>query len=362
METNTNSTQDPSLPQPQNSPEMVEKAPVRNFGARAGLIGFLLAVLIMGGVYLYGQYMFSPTEKVAEVRIPKGAGASEVGQILEDAGVVRSGQLFALYLRFTGRDTDLRSGFYRVEGKGIVEVARSLTDKETVQLTTEVTFPEGWRTDQMANRLSQLGFDGVEFQKLIRQPPATLRPKQATGPSLEGFLFPATYSFPRDITTQDIVKAMTNRMAEEFKPDYQSTLAKLKLSIHDWVTLASIVQAEAANAAEMPVIAGIFLNRLELGQGLQSDPTVAYASGKDLPQLNRRAGDFEVDSPYNTYKYAGLPPGAIGNPGSAALQSILRSKRTNAKGQKLYYFLHAQGKIFVNVDFQSHLRDTARYR
>lgn len=363
MDTNTDSTQDSSLPPlPAQESEIPPARRPRNMAARAGLIGFLLALLIVLGIYFYGQYMFAPTGKTAEVRIPKGAGASDVGQLLQDAGVVRSGQLFGLYLRFTGRDTDLRSGYYRIEGRGIVEVAKSLTDKQAVQLTTEVAFPEGWRADQMAARLSQSGFNGVEFLKLIRQPLAELRPKEASGPSLEGFLFPATYSFPRDATTSDLVKTMTARMAQEFKPDYQGTLGKLKLSIHDWVVLASIVQAEAANAEEMPVIAGIFLNRLELGQGLQSDPTVAYALSKDLPQLDRGAGDFEVDSPYNTYKYAGLPPGAIGNPGSAALQSILRPKRTNAKGQKLYYFLHAQGKIFVNVDFNGHLRDTARYR
>jgi UPF0755 protein len=329
---------------------------------RIGLIGFLFAVLLLMIGVGYGQYLLGPTGNNAEVRIPPGARASQVGQVLQDAGLVRSGQLFALYLRFAGLDTQLRSGFFRLEGKGIPQIAKTLTDKNLVPITTQVTFPEGWRADQMATRLSQSGFDGVEFLNLVRQTPAELKPAEATGPSLEGFLFPATYDIPRDASPSDILKLMTGRVAQEFKPDYQNTLAKLKLSTHDWITLASIVQAEAANAEEMPIIAGIFLNRLEIGQGLQSDPTVAYALGKDLPQLNRNAGDFEVDSPYNTYKYAGLPPGAISNPGSAALQSILRPQRTNAKGQKLFYFLHAQGKLFVNADFQGHLRDTARYR
>jgi len=121
------------------------------------------------------------------------------------------------------------------------------------------------------------------------------------------------------------------------------------------------VQAEAANSSEKPVIAGVFLNRLEIGMPLQADPTVAYGLGKRLPELDRSAGDFEKDTPYNTYTRRGLPPGAIGNPGSEALRAVLNPVRTNEKGQKYLYFLHAQGRLFLNVDFQGHLRDTARY-
>lgn len=112
----------------------------------------------------------------------------------------------------------------------------------------------------------------------------------------------------------------------------------------------------------MPYIAGVFLNRLERGMPLQADPTVAYALGKRLPELSRPDGDFAVDSPYNTYRYAGLPPGPIGNPGRAALLAVLNPVRFDEKGRPYLYFFHAQGRLYLNVDFAGHLRDLARYR
>ncbi|RDI94753.1 endolytic transglycosylase MltG [Meiothermus sp. QL-1] len=318
------------------------------FASLAGLLGYLL-------------YLMGPTGVVAEVRIPRGSGAQAVGRTLEQAGLVRSGYLFALYLRFSGQDKHLRPGYYRLEGRGLRAVALALTDQSR-PLTVRITFPEGWRAADMAQRLSENNLDGPRFLELVRNPTPELRPAEAQGPTLEGYLFPATYEFPLDITPEEIIQHMTRRMAQEFTPEARLRLRELGLeSVHAWVTLASIVQAEAANSSEKPVIAGVFLNRLELGMPLQADPTVAYGLGKRLPELNRSAGDFEKDTPYNTYTRRGLPPGPIGNPGAEALRAVLNPVRTNEKGQKYLYFLHAQGRLFLNVDFEGHLRDVARY-
>ena len=325
------------------------------------LRGTLFMFVLLGVVLVYGLYLFGPTGKTADIRISRGYGATKAGKILEDAGLVRSGSLFSLYLRISGRDKDLKPGFYRLQGNGLRAVAQALTD-EARPKTVKVTFPEGWRAVDIAERLAENNLDGPEFLKLVQNPPPDLRPPESKGPTLEGFLFPATYEFPLDSTAEDILRLMTRRTLEELTPQAKNELTQLKLGPQDWVTLASIVQAEAANSSEKPVIAGIFLNRLEIGMRLQSDPTVAYGLNKRLPELDRSAGDFESDSPYNTYRFAGLPPGAIGNPGAEALKAVLNPKRTNEKGQKYLYFLHAQGKIFVNVDFQGHLRDTSRYR
>lgn len=326
------------------------------------LRGILLLFGLLAAALGYLLWLSGPTGVQAQVRLERGQGALAVGRTLERAGLVRSGQLFAVYLRASGRDKLLKPGIYRLEGDGMRRLAISLTE-EAQPLTVRLTFPEGWRMNQMALRLSQNGLPGAEFLELVKNPPADLRPGYAQGPTLEGFLFPATYTFPLDATAEEIVRAMLARFEQELTPQVRSRLTQEKLSVQQWVTLASIVQAEAAHPAEKPLIAGIFLNRLEAGMPLQADPTVAYGLGKTLPELSRPAGDFGSDTPYNTYRVAGLPPGAIGNPGSEALRAVLEPRRTDAQGKALFYFFHnRQRKLFVNPDFASHNRDLARYR
>ena len=330
-------------------------------GSRTWLWRGVLALFVTFALLLlYALWLLGPTGKEAMVRIPRGARGVEAARVLEEAGLLRSAHLFSAYLRFSGRERRLVPGVYHLQGDGAFRLARALTGGEK-PLAVTLTFPEGQRAVDYAERLSQAGLDGEGFLRLA-QDPGGLKPPYVEAKGLEGYLFPATYDFPLDYTAEDVIRTMTRRMQQEFSPAAQARLRELGLeSIHDWVTLASIVQAEAANSSEKPVIAGVFLNRLEIGMPLQADPTVAYGLGKRLPELDRSAGDFEKDTPYNTYTRRGLPPGAIGNPGSEALRAVLNPVRTNEKGQKYLYFLHAQGRLFLNVDFQGHLRDTARY-
>lgn len=314
---------------------------------------------LIGAVLLFVLYLLGPTGVQATLSIERGEGAAEVGRKLEQAGLVRSSRLFVIYLRASGHDDDLRTGVYRLEGSGVRRLALQLTS-QAQPLWVRVTFPEGWRATQMAQRLTEAGLDGATFLQLVQQPQNP--PEYAAGPTLEGYLFPATYTFPLNLPAPTILTTLLERFALEMRSEVVSQLQSLNLGIHDWVTLASIVQAEAANDAEMLPIAGVFLNRLEVGMPLQADPTVAYGLGKTLPQLSRPAGDFQSDTPYNTYRVRGLPPGAISNPGRAALMSILQAQRTNAQGEKWFYFFHAQKQLFLNVDFASHQRDLARYR
>ena len=141
-------------------------------------------------------------------------------------------------------------------------------------------------------------------------------------------------------------------------------LKQLKLSLHEWVILASIVQAEAGNDEEMPIIAGVFFNRLEQGMRLQSDPTVAYGLNKAMTELDASAGDFTeiADHPWNTYTRTGLPKGPISNPGSAALQAVLNPKRQNEAGKDYFYFLHSRdGDFYPNINHADHQRDARLY-
>ncbi|MEZ0348920.1 MAG: endolytic transglycosylase MltG [Thermus sp.] len=330
-------------------------------GSRKWLWRGVLALFLTFALLLaYALWLLGPTGKEAVVRIPRGAKGAEVARILEEAGLLRSGHLFSAYLRFSGRERRLVPGVYRLKGEGAFRLARALTGGEK-PLTLTLTFPEGQRAKDYAQRLSQAGLDGEGFLRLVENP-GPLKPPYVEGRTLEGYLFPATYTFDLLATPEEVVRALLRRFEAELTPPVRALLAERGLSVHAWVTLASIVQAEAGSEAEMPYIAGVFLNRLERGMPLQADPTVAYALGKRLPELSRPAGDFAVDSPYNTYRYKGLPPGPIGNPGRAALLAVLNPIRQDAQGRPYLYFFHARGKLFLNTDFAGHLRDLARHR
>ncbi|WP_243090709.1 endolytic transglycosylase MltG [Thermus neutrinimicus] len=322
--------------------------------------GVVVLFVTFALLLFYALWLLGPTGKEATVRIPRGAKGQEVARILEEAGLLRSGYLFSAYLRFSGRAKRLVPGVYRLKGEGAFRLARALTGGEK-PLTVTLTFPEGERAVDYAKRLSRAGLDGEGFLRIVQEPGA-LRPPYVEGRTLEGYLFPATYTFDLLVTPEEVVRALLRRFEAELTPLVRRLLAERGLSVHAWVTLASIVQAEAGRPEEMPKIAGVFLNRLEKGMPLQADPTVAYALGKRLPELSRKAGDFAHDSPYNTYRYAGLPPGPIGNPGREALLAVLNPVRTDPKGRPYLYFFHAKGELFLNTTFEAHLEDLRLHR
>jgi len=320
----------------------------------------LLLLVAAGAAAWWVSWLLGPTGASAIVQIPDGAGAQTVGRVLEENKLVRSGRTFALYARWRGLAGKLQSGYYKLEGKGAAAILRDLTGSGK-QVMVRLVFPEGWRAVDYAARLDQAGFDGAGFLQIVRHPPAEWTPKYVAGPTLEGYLFPDTYDLPKGADPALIVTVMLRRFDREVTPERVAAAEELGLSIHGWVTLASIVQAEAGSAAEMPLIAGVFLNRLEADMPLQSDPTVAYALGKKLPELDRAAGDFSVDSPYNTYLHPGLPPGPICNPGSEALAAVLHPVRSGKNGLPNFYFFHAHGKLYLSSTFSEHLRKLNRY-
>ena len=279
---------------------------------------------------------------------------------LERAGVVKSAPVLRSIMRLRGTAGRLREGFYDLPaGLDAFQVAERLADTPRPRVRT-VTIPEGRRLKDLPALFAaaRLG-DAATLSAALNDAKLS---RYARG-TLEGFLFPATYPFRPEVSSAGIVRALAARMEQEFTPERVASAKKLGLDVPGWVTLASMVQAEAASTAEMPTIAGIFLNRLDAGIALGADPTVAYGLGKDLNQLDRRAGDFTKDTPYNSYTRRGLPAGPINNPGQAALLSVLNARRTTDKGRRALYFVHGlDGKIHVNADYAAHLRDVARYR
>jgi UPF0755 protein len=327
------------------------------------LVIAVVLLALLGGAAMYASNLVAPTGvgKVT-LEIKPGMNMSDVAKKLEASGLIRSSQAFRALLKITGNEVVLRDGLYDLSGKqSNLEIAKALGLKGRPR-EVRVTIPEGLRLVDVAARFGETQFGTVdEFLKAFQN--TTLESETKNAPSLEGFLFPATYLFTPEDNPASIAKIMVNRLNQEKTNARLEMLRTLKLSVYEWVTLASVVQAEAGNNGEMPTIAGVFLNRLEIGMALQSDPIIAYGLKKRLPELSRRDGDFKIDTPYNSYLKVGLPPTPINNPGSAALEAIVTAKRTNENGQKYLYFLHGRGGQFrPNTNFDAHLRDTDRFR
>jgi UPF0755 protein len=321
-----------------------------------------------GLLRFYMQQELAPvnqeTETPVEFEVIPGWGATQVANALEQEGIIRNARMFAFYLRGQKLDRNIGEGLYDLSpAMSSAEIARSL-NKGGRPRSVKVVIPEGFRMKDIARTLASVNLASEEtflelFQTASR--PAFIESDKP----LEGYLFPASYDIPVKSTPEEIVEFLLDRFELEFTPEVQATLQERGWTVPGWVTLASIVQAEAANDTEMPIIAGVFINRLEDGMPLQSDPTAAYGLGKDLPELDRSAGDFEADNAWNTYFITGLPATPINNPGREALQAVLNPQRENEEGQKYFYFLHGtddgQPVFRPNLTFDDHLRDTNLY-
>lgn len=335
-------------------------------GGRTGLwVRLLLALALLLllaalAVFLYVRNLTAPAGGAAyTLTVRPGDSLPGVARTLEERGIVKNARVLRFVMDRNGTAGSLKEGMYDLSGTlSVYQVAERLAGPARVP-TVSVTIPEGRRIQDIPPIFQKAGFDAAGIRQALAD--ASLSP-HARG-NLEGFVFPATYEFRVGETPRSAVQEMVARMEQEFTPANVAKARALGLSVRDWVILGSMVQAEAANDAEMPIIAGVFLNRIRDRINLGSDPTVAYGLGKDLPELDRSAGDFTKDTPYSTYTRPGLPAGPINNPGQAALLSVLSPERKLGDGRDALYFLHGlNGEIYVNNDYDAHLRDIARYR
>lgn len=328
------------------------------------LLGLLVVLLLISlGIFMYIRGLFGAAgggPYTLEVKPGDTVGA--VARNLEEHGIVKNARVLRYVMDKNGTANKLKEGAYDFNGKMTVQQVSDVLAGPARIPVVNVTIPEGKRIKDLPEIFQKAGFDGKAIAAELNN--TALSPYiKGQQPNLEGFVFPATYEFRPKDTAQTIVKKMVARMDEEFTPANIAKAKALGLSVRGWVILASMVQAEAANNGEMPVIAGVFLNRLKQDIKLGSDPTVAYGLNKDLPELDRGAGDFIKDTPYSTYTRMGLPAGPINNPGQPALLSVLNPKLKLQDGRDALYFLHARdGKIYVNHTYAEHLRDNEAHR
>ena len=286
----------------------------------------LTAALIIAAVH--GRAPTPPAGEVV-VEIPLGTPFQAVVDTLANREVITRSFLFRIYGRVRGLERSVKAGTYRLpRGARFGEVHAVLAEGRVV--TFPVLFPEGLTITRMVGRIADAaGTDSASAARFLDGEDLHLR-WEVPGPGLEGYLFPDTYRFAHGVGTERVLSAMIARYHAYWTPERRERLAESRMSEREVVTLASIIQAEAGNLAEMPTISSVFHNRLRIGMRLQADPTIHYALPPGYrPRLLYAAMDSVADHPYNTYTHAGLPPGPICSPGTHALDAALNPADTD---------------------------------
>ncbi len=293
----------------------------------------------------------------AEVVVPQGAGARAVAHRLERSGVVDHPRLFAGYLALRGAEGRIKAGRYRFELPASWPEVAAVLEEGAVE-TREVVIPEGFSLREIAPRLARVTTVDADSLLALARDSATASELGVPGPTLEGYLFPETYRFAEGIPPRRALAAMVQRYRAFWGPDERARADSLGLDEREVVTLASIVEEEARVDGERPVIAAVYLNRLERGMRLEADPTVQYALDEPKERLLFRDIRSVADDPYNTYTRAGLPPGPIASPGAASLEAVLDP----ADVPYLFFVARPDGSHVFTRTLREHQEAKARVR
>jgi UPF0755 protein len=281
------------------------------------------------------------------VLVPRGATLRVAAESLAKAGVVQNATVFRFYAMLRGSDRSIRAGTYVFKrGTSWGEVLDDLRGGKGLEHA--ITVPEGWSLIQIVPQLARVLEVPVDSVQAAVRDTALLHRLDVPTPTLEGYLFPDTYVFPDGTTARAAVRVMVERFERVWQPEWNARVQALAMSRHDVMALASIVEKEARLPEERPVIAAVYLNRLKAGMLLQADPTVQYALGKHVARVLYK--DLEVDSPYNTYKHTGLPPGPIASPGKPSILAALNP----ANVPYTYFVAHPDGHHEFTTSFAQH--------
>lgn len=314
-----------------------------------------LGALVMTAVHGYMTMPLSTARDAhaAIVSIPQGMSTQAIAALLEERGFIRDARYFEVLSRIHGFDSRLQAGDYLLSSD--MDLLTMMHTLRHGRVHAErVTIFEGLHLRQIADVLADRGLvDRERFLMLASdetlvygdQPPIN-KPH----PSLEGYLFPDTYLFSSSMTEEQIIRTMVNRFIEVVGPVVEGRTPPLGMTLHEVITLASIVEKEALLRHEQPVIASVFVNRLSIDMPLQADPTIAYLFDEHRTRL--LYSDLEIPSPYNTYRNRGLPPGPIASPGVSAIEAVLEPAETD-----LFFFVaRGDGTHVFTRTFNEHVR------
>lgn len=321
---------------------------------------FLLALVLL---LLFWRSLLMPVHRAGgeeiRVEVPPQSSTATIATILKEAGAINNAAAFRLYTRVQGVDSQLKPGRYTLHTTmSLGDIVRAMV--EGPQNWKRVTIPEGYTLRQIGALLEEEGIVGQEDWDNTLARPGDFEffqevPLAQVG--LEGYLYPDTYHLEEDTPAREVVEMMLEQFSQVITGhDYQQQAARLGLTLHQAVTIASMVEREAKVARERPRIAGVIMNRLELGMTLQIDATVQYALGQTRDKLYYR--DLEIDSPYNTYKVKGLPPGPIASPGWSSLEAAVQPE----KHDYLYYVAKPDGSHAFAQTYALHRQNMKKYQ
>lgn len=316
-----------------------------------------LAVAVVIGAWMWREIggASSPTGEAARVVVPKGASVRVAAESLAANGVIGSTRLFRLFARLSGAATEIKPGAYRFAADaGYRDVLDALVTGRGLMRT--VVIPEGFDLRDITPVLAKTLRVPEDSVRAAVTDTAWLRELNVPVPSLEGYLFPATYTFADGTSAREAVNAMIERFLDVWKPEWDARLTAMAISRHDALAMASIIEKEARKAEERPLISAVYWNRVKKGMLLQADPTVQYALPAHVGRVLYK--DLEVESKYNTYKYLGLPPGPIANPGEASIAAALAP----ADVPYLFFVARPDGSHQFTETFDDHTRAIAQIR
>jgi UPF0755 protein len=284
---------------------------------------------------------------VRRVTIPQGSTFAAAADSLESAGLLETPRLFRLYASLTGRDRDIKAGTYLLDpALSWNELIQALSAGRGIE--QNITVPEGLALRDIVPLLARSIGAPIESLWVAARDTVTRRRMKIPTRDLEGYLFPDTYRFMYGTSAREAVREMVRRFEDIWEPAWDARLAEMGMSRHAVITLASIVEKEARLAEERPVIAAVYHNRLRQGMPLQADPTVQYAIGEHRNRVLYR--DLKIDSPYNTYRNRGLPPGPIASPGRASIEAALFPANVPYR----YFVAHPDGHHEFRITFEEH--------
>ena len=356
------------------------------------LVGFLLFLVVvsLGGYfgYVYIQDSFKPiganSKEYVTVQIPEGSNVQEIGNALEKSGLVKHGIIFSLYAKYKNY-SDFKSGYYNLMKSMstddlIKELQKGGTPEPQEPSLADLTIPEGYTIDQIAQTVGQLQGEFKEpltaeaflakvqddnfISQEVAKYPNLLEslPTKESGARyrLEGYLFPATYSIKESTTIESLIDEMLAAMDKTLTPHYSAIKSK-NLTVNELLTIASLVEKEGAKTEDRKLIAGVFYNRLNLGMPLQSNIAILYAQGKlgqNISLADDAGIDTSINSPYNVYTKPGLMPGPVDSPSQDAIEASINQ----TKSENLYFVANVtDGKVYYAVTQEEHDRNVAEH-
>jgi UPF0755 protein len=342
---------------------------VRRIVFITAIVAILLIGAIGGGGYYYVKTALKPVDenskKDINVNIPIGSSTTGIGKILEDNGIIKDARIFKYYVKFKNESGFMAGDYKMSPAMTIPEIISSLkTGRVMQEVVLKITIPEGKQLSQIAEIIGEkTGQDQEQvfkqlndkefIKKMMGKYPDVLSEEilnEKVKYPLEGYLFPATYPFySEDPTVEEIVTVMLTK-TKSILGEYRGQMEEREMSTHQVMTMASLIEEEATEKVDRDKIASVFYNRIEDGMPLQTDPTVLYSHGLHKDRVLYK--DLEIDDPYNTYKYPGLPPGPIANPGVMSIEAALAPADT----EDLYFLATSTGDVLFSRTLDEHNR------